>query len=58
MLTGNESLEDLHEKEMELKAQIEGLHGSALREKETHLQDIRTAIEKLKRKPKKDDVNY
>jgi hypothetical protein len=58
MPTGDESLEDLYAKETELKVQIEGLHGSERREKETHLQDIRSAIGKLKAKRKKDDVNY
>lgn len=58
MLTGNESLDDLYKKKSELESEIEKLHGSERREKESQLEDIRNAIKKLKNKPKNDDVKF
>jgi hypothetical protein len=58
MLMGNESLENLYKKESDLKSEIEKLHGAERKEKESYLQDVRVAIEKLKGKAKNDDVKY
>jgi hypothetical protein len=58
MLMGNESLEDLYRAKSALESEIDKLHGSARREKESHLQDINNAIDKLKKKSTDDDVRY
>jgi chaperonin cofactor prefoldin len=58
MLTGNESLDDLDKKRSELESEIKTLHGASKREKESHLQDVQIAIEKLKKNPKKDEIKY
>jgi hypothetical protein len=58
MLTGNESLDDLYNKKTEFESEIEKLHGSERKEKESHVQDIDKAIDKLKKKSTDDDVKY
>lgn len=58
MLTGNGSLDDLYQKTSELESEIEKLHGPERRVKENHLQDVRTAIKNLKKKPTDDDVKF
>jgi hypothetical protein len=58
MLNGNESLDDLYRAKSELEFEIKRLHGSARREKESHLQDIGNAIDKLTKKPTDEDVKY
>jgi len=58
MLTGNESENDLNKMEAELTSAIEKLRGSERREKESQLEDIRSAKKKLKQKGKNDNVKY
>jgi hypothetical protein len=49
--------EMLYSKRQKLQAELEKLHGSERRIKETELQDLDAAIAKLKKKPK-NDVRY
>lgn len=59
MLTGDELLEDLYKRQSELESEIEKLHESPERRvKESYLQDVRNAVEKLKKGQKNDGVKY
>jgi hypothetical protein len=60
MLTGDESLEELYARKQELESELVKLRGAEKREKESHLQDIESAIRQMKgeRKPNSNDVLY
>ena len=58
MLTGNESLQELCNMREKLRSELERLHGSEKRMKESYLQDIDAAIEELKKRHRGEEVLY
>lgn len=58
MLTGQESLHELQGKKETIEAELPKLRGAEKKMAESRLQDIKSAMERLKRRGGKDAVQY